>query len=383
MAAIAVCGSIAQRPGRPGHARAFLNYLLGFRDLGYEVLFVDWLSAEMAEGSVARSALRSSPGARWLGATMREAGLEDSYSLLLGDGGETAGMLRGELLDRLRDAVLLLNVNGFLADRELLEAARKRVYLDIDPGFAQMWEETGLAALPDGHDAFATVGLNIGREGCTIPTVGRDWVTTVPPVVLDSRPAIGGGEAFTSIGSWRGPFDPIDYRGRSYGLRAHELRHFAELPRLLDAPFELALDIAPEDRRDAELLRANSWRLVDPLEVAGDSISYKRYIEGSLAEIAIPKSMYVEARSGWFSDRSASYLAAGKPVLALDTGFADLLPTGEGLLCFADLEGAVRGGEEICADPDRHARAARAIAEEHFEAGKVLSALLEKLGVGR
>jgi hypothetical protein len=381
MAAIAVCGSIAQRPGRPGHAWAFLNYLLGFQELGYEVIFVDRLGAEMVDGAETAASLRSSPGARWLAATMRDAGLEGSYALLLGDGGETSGMPRPELLERLRDSVLLLNVNGFLADRELLEAARKRVYLDIDPGFAQMWEEMGLAALPDGHDAFATVGLNVGKEGCAVPTVGRDWVTTLPPVVLDSWPAVPAGQGFTSIGSWRGPFDPVAYAGRSYGLRAHELRRFAELPRLLDAPFELALDIAPEDHRDAELLREHSWRLADPLAVAGDSTSYRRFIQGSLAEIAIAKGMYVETRSGWFSDRSACYLASGKPVLALDTGFSSWLPTGEGLLRFSDLDEAAAGGEEICADPERHSRAARAIAEEHFEAGRVLSGLLERLGV--
>ena len=382
MTAIAVSGSIAQRPGRPGHAWVFLSYLLGFQGLGYEVLFIDRLSAEMIEDAESGGSLRSSAGARWLSATMRDAGLEDSYSLLLGDGDETIGMPRGEVLDRLRRSVLLLNVNGFLADRELLEAAQKRAYLDIDPGFAQMWEETGLAVLPDGHDAFVTVGLNVGKECCGVPTVGRDWVTTVPPVLLDSWPVTRGGDAFTSIGSWRGPFDPVAYGGRRYGLRAHELRRFAKLPRLVDAPFELALDIDPGDHRDAELLRENSWRLADPLDVAGEPIAYRRYIQGSLAEIAIPKSMYVETKSGWFSDRSACYLASGKPVLALDTGFATSLPTGEGLLRFGDLNEAVRGAEEIRADPDRHSEAARAIAEEHFEAGKVLTVLLEKLEVG-
>jgi hypothetical protein len=382
MGAIAVCGSIAQRPGRPGHAWAFLNYLLGFQGLGYEVLFIDRLGAEMIEGAEPAGSLGSSSGARWLEVAMREAGLEGSYSLILGDDDETAGLPRNEVLDCLGRSVLLLNVNGFLADRELLDAAPKRVYVDIDPGFAQMWEATGLAALPERHDAFVTVGLNVGKESCAVPPVGRDWVTTLPPVVLDRWPATGVGEAFTSIGSWRGPFDPVAYGGRSYGLRAHELRRFAELPRLLDAPFELALDIAPEDHRDVELLRDNSWRLVDPLEVAGDSISYRRYIQGSLAEIAVAKSMYVETRSGWFSDRSACYLASGKPVLALDTGFGSELPTGEGLLRFDDLDEAVKGAEEICAHPDRHSRAARAIAEEHFEAGRVLTALLEKLEVG-
>jgi hypothetical protein len=381
MAVIAVSGSVAQRPGRPGHAWVFLSYLLGFRNLGYEVLFIDRLSAEMTGHAGRGDSLRSSAEARWLDATMREAGLGDCYSLLLGDGEETFGIPRDEVLERLRRSVLLLNVNGFLADGELLDAASKRAYLDIDPGFAQMWEETGLAMLPEGHDSFVTVGLNVGKSCSGVPTAGRDWVTTVQPVVLDRWPPTPGGEVFTSIGSWRGPFDPVAYGGRSYGLRAHEMRRFADLPRLVDAPFELALDIDPADRRDEELLRGNSWRLADPREVAGESVSYRRYIQSSLAEIAIAKGMYVETKSGWFSDRSACYLASGKPVLALDTGFSTSLPVGEGLLRFSDLDEAVKGVEEICADPERHAKAARALAEEYFEAGRVLTALLEKLEV--
>ena len=385
MATIAISGSIAQRPGRAGHAWVFLSYLLGFRSLGYEVLLIDQLTAEMIDQpqGVGPDATRSSTQARWLVEMMRGAGLEGSYALLLEDGKQTIGLSRRQILERLARSDLLINFNGFLTDEELLQAARMRVYLDIDPGFAQMWEAMGLATLFDGHDAFVTVGANLGKDWCSVPSGGRRWVSTLQPILLDRWPVAPSGKTFTSIGTWRGPFGPVYYADHTYGLRVHEFRRFAELPeRLSNAAFEIALDIDPEDDPDVELLRENSWGLADPAQVGADLITYRSYIQRSMAEIAIAKSMYVDTKGGWFSDRSASYLASGKPVLAQDTGFGTHLPTGEGLLSFSDLDEAVRGAERICADLDRHAAAARSIAEEFFDARKVLTVLLDRLGMG-
>jgi hypothetical protein len=381
MTTIAVCGSVAQRPGRAGHAWVFLSYLLGLRALGHEVLFVDSLRAEMTAGGMPPDGWESSPEARWLAGLMEEAGLGGSYALLLDDGRETTGLSRRRLLGKLEGG-LLLNFNGFLGDEELLGAVAQRVYVDIDPGFAQMWEELGLARMLDGHDRFVTVGANVGQPDCGVPTAGREWIATRQPVLLDRWPVAGRGEAFTSIGSWRGPFGPVEYGGRTYGLRVHEFRALLELPRLSGARFELALDIDTADERDRERLREAGWGLVDPLAALGDLASYRRYIQGSMAEISVAKGMYVETNGGWFSDRSASYLASGRPVLAQDTGFSSTLPVGEGLLAFSSLEQAVAGAEEIGADWERHSRAARAIAEEHFDAATVLSELLGRLGEG-
>lgn len=379
MATIAVSGSLAQRPGRAGHAWVFLNYLLGFRDLGHEVLFLDRLETAMLGPGEAGLAPRESRGARWLVETMAGVGLDDSYALLL-DAGETIGLARAEALTRLRRSDLLLDFNGFLADEELLAAAPRRVFFDIDPGFAQMWSELGLTEMLDGHDAFATVGLNLGGPDCTVPDCGREWVTTTQPVLLERWPAVAGGTAFTSVGSWRGPFGPVEFEGVTYGLRAHEFRRFAELPRGCDAPFEIALDIDPADAADAERLRAGGWGLADAAAVGAELETYRAYLQGSLAEISIAKGMYVRSRGGWFSDRSACYLAAGKPVLAQDTGLGGHLPLDEGLLSFEDLDGAIAGAAAILAAPERHARAAREIAEEHFDSRRVLPALLERLG---
>ena len=379
MATIAVSGSLAQRPGRAGHAWVFLNYLLGFRDLGHEVLFLDRLEAAMLSPDEAGLAPRDSRGARWLVETMASVGLEDSYALLLGDG-ETIGLSRARARESLGRASLLLDFNGFLADDELLAVAPRRVFFDIDPGFAQMWSELGLTEMLAGHDAFATVGLNLGGPGCAVPSGGREWVTTTQPVLLERWPAVAGGAAFTSVGSWRGPFGPVEFEGVDYGLRAHEFRRFAELPRQCEAPFEISLDIDPADDADAQRLRAGGWGLADAAAVGADLETYRAYLQGSLAEISIAKGMYVRSRGGWFSDRSACYLASGKPVLAQDTGFGDHLPLGEGLLSFDDVTGATTAAEAILAAPERHARAAREIAAEHFDSRKVLPALLERLG---
>jgi hypothetical protein len=243
-----------------------------------------------------------------------------------------------------------------------------------------MWSELGLTEMLAGHDAFATVGLNLGGPGCAVPSGGREWVTTTQPVLLERWPAVAGGAAFTSVGSWRGPFGPVEFEGVDYGLRAHEFRRFAELPRQCEAPFEIALDIDPADDADAQRLRAGGWGLADAAAVGADLETYRAYLQGSLAEISIAKGMYVRSRGGWFSDRSACYLASGKPVLAQDTGFGDHLPLGEGLLSFDDVTGATTAAEAILAAPERHARAAREIAAEHFDSRKVLPALLERLG---
>jgi hypothetical protein len=277
----------------------------------------------------------------------------------------------------------MLNVNGFVDDPEVMDGVGLRAYLDIDPGFGQMWRALDLHDMFAGHDAHITIGERIGRPDCTVPTVGLDWITTPQPVVLDEWPIATAADQgrFTSVASWRGPFAPIEYEGVTYGLRVHEFRRFAELPDRSPEKFEVALDIHEAETGDLDLLRANGWLLADPAVEAADPWSYRDYVQRSKGELMIAKGMYVKSRSGWFSDRSICYLASGRPVVAQETGFSDLYPVGEGLLAFDDLDGAQAAVEEVAGDYPRHARAARAIAEEHFESDRVLRRLLQELGV--
>jgi hypothetical protein len=281
----------------------------------------------------------------------------------------------------LDSALLLLNIMGFVP-RSLLGDEVPAVFVDIDPGYPQMWHDLGLADSFSGHDEFATIGSNIGRPGCRIPLCDRNWITTSPPVALDLWPPAPDGTAFTTIATWRNPYGPVTWDGEAYGPRVHEFRKFMELPRLVDAEFEIALDIDAAEVRDLEALRANGWGLVDPRTVAGTPADYHAFIQRSRAEFCVAQGMYVGSRSGWISDRSVCYLASGKPVLAQDTGFSAVYPVGEGLIAFSTLEEAAAGIESIESDYERHSAAARALAEECFDAAKVVPALLDRLASG-
>jgi hypothetical protein len=246
-----------------------------------------------------------------------------------------------------------------------------------------MWQALGLADVFTGHDAWVTIAENMGRPGCKIPTCGLDWLTTRQPVFLEAW-ADGAGDsraAFSSVGAWRGPYAPVEFEGVTYGLRVHEFRRFVELPKLTGRRFELAFAIDSEEERDLELLHEHGWQLVDPDAVACDPDRYRSYLHRSAAELMVARGMYVQTRSGWFSERSSCYLAGGRPVLAQDTGLDGLYPLGEGLIAFSTVDEAVAGVEEISAHYEHHARAARELAEAYFDSGAVLTRLLGKLGV--
>jgi hypothetical protein len=370
---IVVAGALAQRPARPGHAWVFLQYLLGFKRLGHEVLLLDRIPAN------ARSA-EAVAMVKWLESVMDWAGLGDAWSIAMPDG-SYLGVSYADVAGRMRSSELLLDVNGVLNGDDMLGAAPKRVFLDIDPGFIQMWKALGLADVLSGHDMFVTVASRIGAAGCNIPTLGIDWTTVQPPVVLEHWPQtpLNRSGAFTSIATWRGPFGPVDFGGETYGLRVHEFRRFLALPGATGARFEVVLDIDPEDERDRIALREAGWHLRDPAFAVPTLGTYRDYITRSKAEICVAKSMYVQSRSGWFSDRSACYLATGRPVLAQETGFSESVPTGKGLISFDTIESAAAGIRMIEADLTTHSRAARRIAEEHFDSDIVLTRLLREL----
>jgi hypothetical protein len=296
----------------------------------------------------------------------------------------TIGLTRQALIERVRSSAALIDVMGFLNDEEILGSARRRIFLDIDPGFGQMWHTLGLCDMFGRHDAYVTIAENMGQPPCGIPMCGLDWITTRQPVVLDEWPQADnddGAAPITSVVSWRGAYGPVTYAGRTYGLRAREFRKFAALPRRCRGRFELALDIHAGDAADVDLLRSHGWSLVAPGDVAGDPWRYRQYIGQSAAEIMIAKGMYVDTNSGWISDRSICYLASGRPVLAQDTGLVNLLPTTEGLVTFTSCEEAIDAVGAVRREPGRHQRAARRLAEEHFESSRVLGALIRKLGL--
>jgi hypothetical protein len=226
------------------------------------------------------------------------------------------------------------------------------------------------------HDVFFSVGLNIGTPESPIPDCGIEWHHTLPPVVLDDWPVQvdPSCKRFTTIASWSG-YGDLCHKGEWYRSKYEEFKRFAQLPHHIDQEFEVALKAYRDDDAGIRLLRANGWHLSSTSDLA-DLSGYQQYIARSRGEIGIAKHAYVKGRSGWFSDRAAHYLAAGKPVLAQSTGFERHLPTGSGLLTFRDMEEAVAGIESINRNYEGHCRAAQAFAEDYLDYRKVLPKML-------
>jgi len=364
---------VAGDPHQGGASWAVLQYVAGLHGMGHEVMLVEPVPGEaLAPGAEVARYFRSLPL------------LDGRAALLAADGEQTVGLPYSELADFAADADLLLNLSGLLRDERLLEPIPVRAFVDLDPGFNQVWAAAGEDMGLDLHTHFVTIGSRVGAQGCPIPTCGRVWIASLPPVALEHWPLVDATpqrDAFTSVGNWRS-YGSINHGGIHYGQRAHSLRGLIDLPRRVEAKLQLALGIHPGERADLDALRRNGWQLLDPATLAGTPAAYAEFIRGSRAELCVAKSGYVESRSGWFSDRSACYLASGRPVVAQDTGFGERLPIGEGLLAFDTAAQAADAIRAVDADPGRHGAAARALAEEHLDARKVLTALLERLGGG-
>src|SRR5947209_11650652 len=275
----------------------FLQYLLGFRRLGWDVHFVDRIAPDMCvDDAGRRTTFEASTNLRYLKRVMAAFGLEQNWTLIYDEGRAVAGASHRHAVEQARRSSLLLNVMGYLDDEAILAAAPLRVFLDIDPGFGQMWQDLGLHDLFTGHDRYVTVGTRVGGDDCTVPTCDIDWVRTFHPVELSKWPVSSAPlrQRFTSVVSWRGAFGPIEYAGRTYGLRVHEFRRILELPSRTSSTFEIALDIDPADGADIRRLDEHGWILADPKVAAGDPWRYRSYVQNSSAELMIAKNLYVD-----------------------------------------------------------------------------------------
>jgi hypothetical protein len=370
--AVIVSGMIAATPGQGGATWAVLQYLLGLRRLGCDVHFVEPIDDR--DGLPAESV-------RYTRETMERFGFEGGWALVPASGAEPVGTSRAGLRDAARRADLLLNVSGMLTDPDVLEAVPVRAYVDLDPAFNQLWHAVeGVDMRFDAHTHFVTVADAIGDPGCPIPDCGRDWLPTLPPVVLEQWPLADRIEhrALTTVAHWRS-YGSIHHDGVHYGQKAHSLRPLLDLPRRSGARFELALGIHPEEVGDLEAIEREGWVLLDPRRVAGIPDAYRRFVQGSWAEFGLAKLGYATSGSGWFSDRSACYLASGRPVIAQDTGFGRRLPLGAGLFAFTDADNVIAAIEELERGYERHRAAARQLAVEHLDSDRVLGSLLERL----
>lgn len=385
MTTVLIGGVVANKHLQGGAVWTRLNWVLGFKKLGFDVHLVEQIDRSTcvdAAGMV--TDFETSENLAYFKRVVEQFGLDGASSLLYAGGERSHGLTWEALLDLAASAALVVNIAGHLTARPILDLPRCKVYVDLDPGYLQIWHGSGeVDAQLDRYDFHFTVGENVGVPGCSIPTGDVRWRPVRQPVVLEHWPVSTEGrrDRFTTVASWRGPYGPVNHGGRTLGSKVHEFRRFIELPSRTQRTFELALDIHPAETADLDLLGRHGWRIVDPKAIVHDPTTFRRYVQTSGAEFSVAQGMYVHTRSGWFSDRTVRYLASGKPALVQDTGFGRNFPIGEGLLAFRTLEEAVSGAEQIVRDYDRHARAARSLAETYFDSDRVLSRLLEEVGV--
>lgn len=365
----------------------YLQYVLGLRALGYDVLYVEdtgwyWDPASQTyvdEWNGATVPARAHP-ARRLERLFRHYGLESHWTWVDIDGSHY-GVVGDEFTHALRRAELLIHVTGAGRLRDHYLAIPHRAYIDTDPGYVQMrtarYQHEADLELLHSHTAHFSYAGNIGTPECSIPAVGQEWHPTRQPIYLPLwAPCVAPPRdaPFTTIVKWA-PYDPVEFEGVVYGMKDVEFMRFVDLPSRTRDRFLLAMEGPPPITADE--LRARRWLIEDGLPVSKSLQTYRRFISRSRAEWSIAKHGYVATNSGWFSDRSASYMAMGRPVIVQSTGFETWLPTGEGVVSFSTLSEAVRAVESVQTNYEMHSRRARELAHAFFGSNAVLRELIE------
>ena len=368
---ILVAGIIARYPFG-GVTWCSLMYLLGLRALGHEVAYIEDTGECGYDPESNTISEDPSYGTRYIRDALDEFGLASSWCFVNFDG-TYHGWTKNEVREYCRSADLFINLSGgswFWRDE--YRSIPHRVFIDSDPVFTQLAIAKAVSWYVEFFSEFDhlfTFGANIGTSLCKIPTDDLTWHKTWQPVVVDlwktQTPPIS--DKFTTVMTWKNnSFTDVD------GNKNREFVRFMNLPAQTNSKFQIAVN-GPTD-----LLRTYGWNPTDAMRISRSINDYRRFIQESKAEIGIAKHAYVTHHSGWFSDRSECYLAAGRPVLAQDTGWSAHLPEGTGLLAFSCLEEAVDGIERICFDYPRHSKRAVEIANDCFEAKRILKPFLEQ-----
>lgn len=364
-----------------GHIDHAMAYAAGFQRLGHEV----WLIEQVGSGRTVNDAGQKVPFDAWDGRLHFEQvaktyGLWPRASLIYKRGQATHGMAFKDVL-RIADSADLLVTRSGRIDKlpELFERPVARAFVDGNPGATQVGFEHGEETFEALHryDHLFTMGQNVGRPGNPLPTSGRHWHPILRPIVMSMWPVMPAAldRPFTTISSWRGRAT-VKWHGQASGEKADNWLDVLDLPARTGQPLEIAMRLdGPDAKSDRDLFLGSGWQVTDPqtLQTFDD---YRRYIGNSRGEFSVAHNRYVIFDTGWFSDRSALYLASGKPVLIQDTGIERHFPVGEGLLTFRTTDEAVAGFEAINSDYAAHCRAARNIAETYFDSDRVLTRVL-------
>jgi hypothetical protein len=369
-----------------GYAWQVAHYLVGLRALGFDVWFYEdsGYYAPAYNPMTNEFDSRYDYGIKAAADFLDRIGFGDRWVFVDCEGGTAHGPGAGRVDVILRDSDLLVNLAGVNRIPPERRGGHPAMYVDLDPAYTQLRLVNGdaaLRALLDEHEHLFTFGENIGTARCPVPSGGYAWQPTRQPVVMRFWENAGPpGPAYTTVGKWNTRDRDVTYDGEAFHWsKRTEWMRCLDLPARTGAVFELAMDVQSVSG-DVELLAAHGWRIVDPIALSADCWRYRDYLRGSRGEFTVAKDMNVRLRSGWFSDRAASYLAAGRPVIEQDTGFGDVLPLGPGLHAFRTVDEAADAVRTIEADYGRASRYATEVAREYFAADKVLERLLRVAG---
>ena len=360
----------------------FLHYLIGLRRLGYDPYYVEdsgRLVYNPWRGEITGDA---EPNIACIAPILRAHGFADRWAFRGNyPDGKCYGLTPEQLAQLYQDADAFLNITGAQEIREEHLACPRRVYVETDPVASQIQVAQGdsqMIATLAAHDCHFSFGENLGSKDCGVPVTRFRWQPTRQPVVLDlwEHEPDRRGSSYTTIATWQNKGRDFIYQGETYyWSKDREFRKIIDLPSRRGSVFEIALN---GDEAAHMLLRDHGWKVVNAHEISGGMNRYRAYIQNSRGEFTVSKDLVARTRSGWFSDRSASYLASGRPVITQDTGFGKVLPTGRGLFRFKTIDDILAAFDCIETDYDSHCREAREIAAEYFAAERVIAKLLDR-----
>jgi hypothetical protein len=363
----------------------FLHYLIGLRQLGYDPYYVEDSGRWVYDPRLNDLTPDASGNIKTVAPVLEAHGFAGRWAFRGNyPNGRCYGMTKAQILQLYREAEAFLNVTGAQEIREEHLACPRRIYVESDPFASQVRVAQGdratIAALA-AHDTHFSFGENLGAPDCDVPIKRFQWLPTRQPVVLDlwDTPHGTDGSAYTTVTTWHNKNKDVTYCGDTYyWTKDREFMRVIDLPRLRAVPFELATGVGEDVQR---LLHGHGWRQQDSLPISQDVNQYRSYIQCSRGEFTVARDQYVRPRTGWFSDRSACYLAAGRPVITQETGFSRVLPTGKGLFAYETKDDILAAIDAIESHYEANCQAARLIAAEYFAAERVLGRLMGLAGL--
>ena len=356
-----------------------LQYVIGLANLGHDVYFLEDSADYESCYDPSKNKMGVDPtyGLKFTKKVFERVGSGNNWAYYDEHTRRWFGPCKNKITEICSQADLLLNMSGKNPIRPWFENIPIRAIVDTDPAFTQICHLTDYKTLEQAkkHTTFHTFGENFGNNTCSIPNDGFNWQPTRQPIVLEAWKTTSGSKEgkFTTVMQWDS-YAAREFNGKHYGMKSGEFKKFIELPKKVGNIFELAVGSSSVPR---DLLVDKGWKVIDPLIPTKDPWTYQEFIRFSKAEFTVAKHGYVVTNSGWFSERSAAYLASGRPVITQQTGFSEWLPTGEGVLAFNNMDQAIAAIEDVNSRYEFHCKRAREIAEEYFDYKKVLPKLID------